>query len=128
MQESGHLRNTDERASWGWMGVALAAVVFIGIVGAAGGTAYQIGKQQAAVDERNKLSAERAALGERQVAQTQVAQIVAERNALRDRVLELETQLLAERSAQPQEQASLRCINGELVVRRGNSWSSAGHC
>lgn len=128
MQESGHLRNTDERASWGWMGVALAAVVFIGIVGAAGGTAYQIGKQQAAADERNKLSAERAALGERQVAQTQVAQIVAERNALRDRVLELETQLLAERSAQPQEQASLRCINGELVVRRGNSWSSAGHC
>lgn len=128
MQESGHLRNTDERASWGWMGVALAAVVFIGVVGAAGGTAYQIGKQQAAADERNKLSAERAALGERQVAQTQVAQIVAERNALRDRVLELETQLLAERSAQPQEQASLRCINGELVVRRGNSWSSAGHC
>jgi hypothetical protein len=128
MQESGHRRNTDERASWGWMGVALAAVVFIGIVGAAGGTAYQIGKQQAAADERNKLSAERAALGERQVAQTQVAQIVAERNALRDRVLELETQLLAERSAQPQEQASLRCINGELVVRRGNSWSSAGHC
>lgn len=128
MQESGYRRNTDERASWGWMGVALAAVVFIGIVGAAGGTAYQIGKQQAAADERNKLSAERAALGERQVAQTQVAQIVAERNALRDRVLELETQLLAERSAQPQEQASLRCINGELVVRRGNSWSSAGHC
>ncbi|ATE71995.1 hypothetical protein [Lysobacter capsici] len=128
MQESGHRRNTDERAPWGWMGVALAAVVFIGIVGAAGGTAYQLGKQQAAADERNKLSAERAALGERQLAQTQVAQIVAERNALRDRVLELETQLLAERSAQPQEQASLRCINGELVVRRGNSWSSAGHC
>lgn len=128
MQESGYRRNTDERTAWGWMGIALAAVVFIGIVGAAGGTAYQIGKQQAAVDERNKLTAERAALSERQVAQTQVAQIIAERNALRDRVLELETQLLAERSAQPQEQASLRCINGELVVRRGNSWSSAGNC
>lgn len=128
MEESGYRRNTDERTSWGWMGTALAAVIVVGLVGAAGGTAYQIGKQQAAADERNKLSAERAAVTERQIAQTQVAQIVAERNALRDRVLELETQLLAERSAQPQEQASLRCINGELVVRRGNSWSSAGHC
>ncbi|QWF19554.1 hypothetical protein [Lysobacter capsici] len=128
MQESDYRRNTDERTAWGWRGFALAAVVFIGIVGAAGGTAYQIGKQQAAADERNKLSAERAAVTERQIAQAQVAQIVAERNALRDRVLELETQLLAERSAQPQQQASLRCINGELVVRRGNSWSSAGHC
>lgn len=128
MQESDYRRNTDERTAWGWMGTALAAVVFIGIVGAAGGTAYQIGKQQAAVDERNKLSSERAAVAERQLAQAQVAQIIAERNSLRDRVLELETQLLAERSAQPQEQASLRCINGELVVRRGNSWSSAGHC
>jgi|GEM_PF-6078993 len=128
MHESGYRRSSDEQTSWGWRGAALAAVVLIGIVGAAGGTAYQIGKQRAAADERNKLSAERAVLGEQQIAQTQVARIVAERDALRDRVLELETQLLAERSAQPQEQASLRCINGELVVRRGNSWSSAGHC
>lgn len=116
------------RGGWNWTAAALALVVFVGLVGAAGGTAYQIGKQQAAVDERNRLAAQRGALARRERAESQVAQIVAERDALRDRVLELETQLLAERSARPQEQASLRCINGELVVRRGNSWSSAGRC
>jgi flagellar basal body-associated protein FliL len=127
MDETQVRRKSDDKG-WGWIGTALAILVFMGIVAAAGGTAYQIGKQQAAADDKKRTESEKVALARRQLAESQIADLIQERDALRDRVLKLETELLAERSANPNQQSSLRCINGELVVRRGDTWTSAGNC
>lgn len=127
MDETQVRRKSDDKG-WGWIGTALAILVFMGIVAAAGGTAYQIGKQQAQADDKKRTESEKVALARRQLAESQIADLMQERDALRDRVLKLETELLAERSANPNQQSSLRCINGELVVRRGDTWTSAGNC
>lgn len=127
MDETQVRRKSDDKG-WGWIGTALAILVFMGIVAAAGGTAYQIGKQQAVADDKKRTESEKVALARRQLAESQIADLIQERDALRDRVLKLETELLAERSANPNQQSSLRCINGELVVRRGDTWTSAGNC
>ncbi|MFD1295066.1 MULTISPECIES: hypothetical protein [Lysobacter] len=127
MDETQVRRKSDDKG-WGWIGTALAVLVFMGIVAAAGGTSYQIGKQQVAADDKKRTESEKIALARRQLVESQIADLIQERDALRDRVLKLETELLAERSANPNQQSSLRCINGELVVRRGDTWTSAGDC
>ena len=127
MDETQVRRKGDDKG-WGWIGTALAILVFAGIVAAAGGASYQIGKQQVAADDKKRTESEKVALARRQLVESQIADLIQERDALRDRVLKLETELLAERSAKPNQQSSLRCINGELVVRRGDTWTSAGDC
>jgi cytochrome c-type biogenesis protein CcmH/NrfG len=122
------VRQDEDRGPWGWISPGLAVLVFTGIVAAAGAAAFQIGKQQTAADDRKRNEAAGRAIAQQQQMQLRIEQTLAERDRLRDRVLQLETELLAERSAQPQEKSSLRCINGELVVRKGNTWSSAGDC
>jgi hypothetical protein len=122
------VRQDEDRGPWGWISPGLAILVFTGIVAAAGAAAFQIGKQQTAADDRKRNEAAGRAIAQQQQMQLRIEQTLAERDRLRDRVLQLETELLAERSAQPQEKSSLRCINGELVVRKGNTWSSAGDC
>lgn len=128
MDDERRLRKNDDKTGWGALGPGLALVVFAGIVVAAGATAFQIGKQQSAAQERQQTAQQRAADARQQLARQQLADLVGERDALRDRVLELETQLLAERSTRPQEHSTLRCINGELIARRGDTWTSAGRC
>ncbi|MGO4260802.1 hypothetical protein [Lysobacter sp. TAB13] len=127
MDETQIRRKGDDKG-WGSVGTALAILVFVGIIAAAGGTSYQIGKQQVAADDKKRTESEKLALARRQLVESQIADLIQERDALRDRVLKLETELLAERSAKPDQQSSLRCINGELVVRRGDTWTSAGNC
>lgn len=122
------VRADDDRGPWGWMSTGLALLIFTGVVAAAGAAAFQIGKQQTAANDRKRNEAAARAIAQQQQIQLRMANVIAERDTLRDRVLQLETELLAERSAQPQEKSSLRCINGELVVRKGNTWSSAGDC
>ncbi|MGO1000222.1 hypothetical protein [Lysobacter sp. CA196] len=122
------VRNDDDRGPWGWMSTGLAILIFVGVVAAAGAAAFQIGKQQTAADDKKRKAAAVSAIARQQLTELRMEKLVAERDTLRDRVLQLETELLAERSARPQEKSSLRCINGELVVRKGNTWSSAGDC
>lgn len=122
------VRKDEDRSPWGWISPGLAILIFTGIVAAAGAAAFQIGKQQTAAADKKRNEAADRAIAQQQQIQLRMEEALAERDSLRDRVLQLETELLAERSAQPQEKSSLRCINGELVVRKGNTWSSAGDC
>jgi Flp pilus assembly protein TadB len=121
-------RKDEDRGPWGWISTGLAILIFTGVVAAAGAAAFQIGKQQTAADDKKRRQAADRAIAQQQLTQLRIKKVIAERDSLRDRVLQLETELLAERSARPQEKSSLRCINGELVVRKGNTWSSAGDC
>src|SRR5688572_12966390 len=103
------VRQDDDRGPWGWISPGLAILVFAGVVAAAGAAAFQIGKQQTAADDRKRNEAAVHAIAHQQQMQVRMNQAIAERDQLRDRVLKLETELLAERSAQPQEKSSLRC-------------------
>ncbi|BAV97964.1 hypothetical protein [Lysobacter enzymogenes] len=128
MDETRRRTHTDETNGWRWLGSGLSIIVSVGLITAAGATAYLIGKQQAAAEGKRQAAIAAQARIDQQIVRDQFTQLIAERDALRGDVAALHAELERVRSLQTTVNGPTRCMNGRLITQNGSTWSAGGPC
>jgi len=119
---------TDDATKWGWLSPGLTIFLLLGLVGTAVSTAYIIGKQQTAAEEKYSALLMSRARAERESVRKQFDALRAERDTLKSDVAALYAELEKLRQQRPQTSGATRCISGQRLVKRGAEWSSGGPC